>query len=120
MVRYGDRSPIHQRKPTIRFEKALITAALVAVVALGGVVFAWSTDGQGKIRCGSSATVAQQSDGTWTVTAAGKNGSSGGNFPAEGKAAPCARVIFDAARSHVFYDTARIRDAIEVHDGEVQ
>jgi hypothetical protein len=72
----------------MRFERALIST-LAAVVALGDVAYAWSADGQGNIRCGdgSSATVVQQSDGTWTVTAAGKNGSYGGSFPTEGKAA---------------------------------
>jgi hypothetical protein len=79
--------PFIKGRPTMRFKKASITAALVAVVALGGVAYACGIDGQGNIRCGdgSSATVAQQSDGTWTVTAAGKNGSSGGSFPRRAK-----------------------------------
>ena len=73
----------------MRFEKTIIPVALAAVVAFGGVAYAWSSDGKGNIRCGdgSSATAAQQSDDTWRVTQAGKNGNSGGSFPTEGKAA---------------------------------
>jgi hypothetical protein len=73
----------------MRLERTTIVAALAAVVALGGVAYAWSTDGNGNIRCadGSSATVTQQADNTWTVTQAGTNGSTGGSFPTEGKAA---------------------------------
>lgn len=73
----------------MRFRIAIASATLAALVASGGAAYAWSTDGHGNIRCGdgSSATVAQQDDGTWTVTQAGTNGQSGGSFPTEGKAA---------------------------------
>ncbi len=73
----------------MRFVKAIIPAALMASLALSSAALAWSTDGHGNIRCGdgSSAKVAQQTDGTWTVTLAGKNGKTGGSFAIEGQAA---------------------------------
>jgi hypothetical protein len=73
----------------MRFGKAIFPAALLAGLVSSGAALAWSTDGHGNIRCGdgSNATVAQQDDGTWTVTQAGKKGRAGGSFPTEGKAA---------------------------------
>lgn len=73
----------------MRFVKPALIAALAAIVTSTAAAFAWSTDGHGNIRCadGSSATVAEQSDGSWTVTSAGTSGSTGGSFPTEGKAA---------------------------------
>lgn len=73
----------------MRFGKAIIPATLLAGLVSSGAALAWSTDGHGNIRCGdgSSATVVQRPDTTWTVTQAGKNGKTGGSFGIEGQAA---------------------------------
>jgi hypothetical protein len=71
----------------MRLAKVIILTAIG--LAMAGEAYAWNSDGAGHIRCadGSSALAVQQSDGTWTVTQAGKNGKAGGSFPTEGKAA---------------------------------
>lgn len=74
----------------MRFEKTIILGIVGISLAISGVAYAWSdTDGHGNIRCGdgSSATVAQMSNGYWTATSAGKNGKTGGSFGIEGQAA---------------------------------
>jgi hypothetical protein len=73
----------------MRFGKAIIPAALLAALASAGAAYAWTSDGNGNIRCsdGSAAKAVQQQDGNWTVVKAGDHGSTGGSFPTEGKAA---------------------------------
>ncbi len=73
----------------VKIRTMVFEAAIMVAVFVGGTAYAWNSDGKGNIRCGdgSSAQAVQQSDGNWTVTQAGKNGSTGGSFPTEGKAA---------------------------------
>jgi hypothetical protein len=76
----------------MRFGKAIAVAvASVAITSLAmtGAAYAWSSDGNGNIRCGdgSSATAVKQSDGTWNVTVAGAKGKTGSGYATEGKAA---------------------------------
>ena len=75
----------------MRLGNAIAVAAIAAGLGImsSGAALAWSTDGHGNIRCGdgSSATVAQGTDGKWTVIKAGKNGKTGGSFAIEGQAA---------------------------------
>jgi hypothetical protein len=73
----------------MRFRTVIAPAVFVATLMSSVASYAWSSDGKGNIRCndGSSATAAQRTDGTWTVTQAGAAGHSGGTFPIEGKAA---------------------------------
>lgn len=73
----------------MRFSKLIALSLIAAAVGVSGVVYAWSTDGHGNIRCGdgSSATVAQMQNGYWTSTSAGKHGKTGGRFAIEGQAA---------------------------------
>jgi hypothetical protein len=71
----------------MRFGKAIALAA--ASLAMTGAAHAWSSDGNGNIRCsdGSSATATKQTNGTWNVTAAGAKGTTGSGYATEGKAA---------------------------------
>jgi hypothetical protein len=66
----------------MRFVKAI-------ALAMTSAAYAWSSDGNGNIRCsdGSSATAAKQTNGTWNVTAAGAKGTTGSGYATEGKAA---------------------------------
>jgi hypothetical protein len=67
----------------------VVVSFVSAGLAVSGAAYAWSTDGNGSIRCGdgSSATVRQLDDGSWTATSAGNNGKTGGHFAIEGQAA---------------------------------
>jgi hypothetical protein len=66
-----------------------IVIAAATLLGFAGAADAWNSDGNGHIRCAdcSSATARQQSDGAWTVDAAGAKRKTGGSFPREGKAA---------------------------------
>ena len=73
----------------MRFEKLITLIVIGGSMLASSAAYSWSTDGHGNIRCrdGSSATVAQLPNGSWTATSAGKNGKTGGSFAIEGQAA---------------------------------
>ena len=77
----------------MNINKTLATVAFTVVTLASISAYAWSVkEDHGStvlIGCsdGSNSTVAKNDDGTWTVSSAGKNGKTGGNFPMVGKAA---------------------------------
>jgi hypothetical protein len=75
--------------------RTIVFGATIGVALFAGsAAYAWSPDpdGSGNLTCGdgSRAQVAQQADGSWTVTQPGKKGSAGGSFTTMGKAAQAA------------------------------